>query len=259
MLEDFLIRNSNLTLVNSLQLCEGLITRIRQAKNKTEKSILDFFIVCDKVRPFLEKMTIDEARQHVLTNFNPIRTGGKAIESDHNTEFLKVNLQYQKKKQERVELFNFKNLECQENFRILTSQTEKFSGCFNGNHNFEENAKKWKKTLDSVCHQAFKKVRLTPNRPQHTKISELMDERKSLKLKIKMADNMEKCEEFRNQIEIIDERIAQECTEENFHKFQENFQNLSGPEEKLNSNGMWNLMKKSSLNMHSHSQLQKRT
>ena len=244
MLEEFLQRNSNLTLVNSLHLCEGLITRIRRAKDRIEKSILDFFIVCDKVRPYLTKMVIDESRQHVLTNFNPIRTGGKAIESDHNTEFLKLNLQCQKRKQERVELFNFKNVECQENFQILTSQTKKFSDCFKQDLNFEEQANKWKKTLDSFCHKAFKKVRLTPNKPQITKISELMEERKSMKLKIKMTDDKQKCEEFLNQIEIIDGKIAQECSEENFQKFKENFQCLSGPQEKLNSNGMWNLMKR---------------
>ena len=242
--EEFLMRNSNLTLVNSLDLCEGLITRIRRTKDRTEKSILDFFIVCDKVRPFLKKMVIDEARQHVLTNFNPIRAGGKAIETDHNTEFLKLNIQYQKKKQDRVELFNFKNVESQENFLTLTSQTQKISDCFKQEIKFEEQANKWKKTLDSVCHQAFKKVRITPYKPQVTKISKLMEERKSMKLKIKMTDDKQKCEEYLNQIEIIDGKISQECSEENFQKFKENFQCLSGPEEKLNTNGMWNLMKR---------------
>ena len=58
--EEFLKRNSHLVLVNSLQLCEGLITRMRVTKTKVEKAALDVFIVCDKVRPFLEKMTIDE-------------------------------------------------------------------------------------------------------------------------------------------------------------------------------------------------------
>ena len=204
----FLMRNSNLTLVNSLDLCEGLITRIRRTKDRTEKSILDFFIVCDKVRPFLKKMVIDEARQHVLTNFNPIRAGGKAIETDHNTEFLRLNIQYQKKKQDRVELFNFKNVESQENFLTLTSQTQNFSDCFKQEIKFEEQANKWKKTLDSVCHQAFKKVRITPYKPQVTKISKLMEERKSMKLKIKMTDDKQKCEEFLNQIEIIEYEIG---------------------------------------------------
>ena len=92
---------------------------MRLTKNKVEKAVIDFFIVCEKVRPFLDKMVIDEPRKHVLTNFNPIRTGGRAIESDHNTELLKLSLQYDQKKPERLEVFNFKNTECQETFLNL--------------------------------------------------------------------------------------------------------------------------------------------
>ena len=43
--ELFLSRNPHLTCVNALQLCEGLITRIRKTKNGCEKSVLDIFIV----------------------------------------------------------------------------------------------------------------------------------------------------------------------------------------------------------------------
>ena len=41
MFEEFLDRNSHLSVVNSLNICEGAITRRR----KFEESILDFFIV----------------------------------------------------------------------------------------------------------------------------------------------------------------------------------------------------------------------
>ena len=51
----------------------------------------------------------------------------------------------------------------------LTSQPKNFSDCFKSDHGFEELSSKWKKTLDSFCHQAFTKVRLTPNKPQVTK------------------------------------------------------------------------------------------
>ena len=155
-------------------MCEGLITRIKCTKNRTEKAILDFFIVCHKVRPFIEKMVIDESRQHVLTNFNPIRRGGKAIESNHNRELLKLSLEYHPRKAERIEMFNFKNVECQKVFQNLTSQTLKFTECFENNFNLKDQALKWNKTLNSFCHQSFKKVRITPNVPKITKVTELM-------------------------------------------------------------------------------------
>ena len=54
--EQFLSRNSKLTVVNSLSQCEGLITRSRNKNGILEESILDFFVVCDKILPFVEKM-----------------------------------------------------------------------------------------------------------------------------------------------------------------------------------------------------------
>ena len=107
--QHFLQRNTHLVCVNSLDVCEGLITRVRNTKHRTEKAVLDFFVICDKVLPFLKKMVIDEQRLHVLTNFNPIRKGGKVIESDHNTEILEMDLQFDKRKPDRREIFNFKN------------------------------------------------------------------------------------------------------------------------------------------------------
>ena len=41
---EFLNRNKNLTVVNNLDVCEGLITRKRDLENKTEKAVLDFII-----------------------------------------------------------------------------------------------------------------------------------------------------------------------------------------------------------------------
>ena len=40
---DFLSRQTHLTVVNSLPFCEGLITRRRRKQDKIEESILDFF------------------------------------------------------------------------------------------------------------------------------------------------------------------------------------------------------------------------
>ena len=61
--EQFLDRNPYLTVANNMNICEGVITRIRNLKNdKTEKAILDFLIINEKLELFLEKMLIDEDR-----------------------------------------------------------------------------------------------------------------------------------------------------------------------------------------------------
>ena len=56
----FLERNKTLTIVNSLQLCDGIIRRQRKTTVRDEKAILDLFIVCDKALPYIKSMKVDE-------------------------------------------------------------------------------------------------------------------------------------------------------------------------------------------------------
>ena len=92
LLEYFLSRHPNLTVVNSLQLCKGLITRQRQTKYRHEKSVLDIFIICEKVLCHLEKMEIDENRLYQLTNYRNAKTNNKVTESDHHAVILYLDL-----------------------------------------------------------------------------------------------------------------------------------------------------------------------
>ena len=70
---EFLQQNASLTVVNSLSICEGLITRQRVLETRTEKAVLDFFVVNSKLSPFLKKMIIDEKDSSVLVILLNIR------------------------------------------------------------------------------------------------------------------------------------------------------------------------------------------
>ena len=59
----FLQRNTSLVVVNSEDICEGVITRQRKVQFRVEKAVLDFFIVNDKLAPFLKKMIVDEKQK----------------------------------------------------------------------------------------------------------------------------------------------------------------------------------------------------
>ena len=87
-MQDFLSLNE-LTVVNGLSLCKGLFTRIRKTKDTCEKSILDFFVVNNKILPFIKSMTIDEL--NIPTNYTQVKKGGKAVNSDHVT--VEVNIE----------------------------------------------------------------------------------------------------------------------------------------------------------------------
>ena len=59
---EFLKKYPHLIVINSLDLCKGLITRRRKTTRGLEEAVLDFFVICNKISRFLMKMTIDEEK-----------------------------------------------------------------------------------------------------------------------------------------------------------------------------------------------------
>ena len=107
-LESFLLKNSHLTVVNSLNICDGNITRVRNTTERRAESIIDFFIVCDQILPLVNKMKIDSKGDLTLTGYN-----GKVVKSDHRMLTLEVNLTFHKEKtHDRTEVFNVRNMKC---------------------------------------------------------------------------------------------------------------------------------------------------
>ena len=70
---EFLERMPQLTIINSLSLCEGLITRMRKTTRGVEMSVLVVFVTCNKILPYIIKIKIDEKRENTLTNFNALK------------------------------------------------------------------------------------------------------------------------------------------------------------------------------------------
>ena len=88
------LKTYNITVVNSLSLCKGSITRQRRFVNKpSEQSIIDFYAVCPRVLNYVKQMEIYNDRHYIVTNYTQVKKGGKAIDTDHNTLLLELNLQ----------------------------------------------------------------------------------------------------------------------------------------------------------------------
>ena len=64
--EQFLDRNPHLKVVNSMDLCEGLITRKRLRNGKLEQIVLDFLVVCPITLPHITRMVIDENMKNMF-------------------------------------------------------------------------------------------------------------------------------------------------------------------------------------------------
>ena len=123
-------KENNLTVVNALDCCEGLITRTRSSLGQVQNSIIDFFVVCERVLPHVTKMIIDNNRQYTLTNYKGAKHGKKAVDSDHMMLCITINLNITPQKPQRLQLFDFKNKNGQVLFKKLTSETKQFTNCF---------------------------------------------------------------------------------------------------------------------------------
>ena len=55
-----IIEQENLVLVNSTEKCVGTITSFRETTKKTEKSVIDFFILCRRLYEILKNMFVDD-------------------------------------------------------------------------------------------------------------------------------------------------------------------------------------------------------
>ena len=182
LLEQFLNRNPSLTIVNSLPECQGLVTRSRIKNGVLEESVLDFFIVCSSVLPYIQRMVIDDAKDHILTNYKVAKKTGKAVDSDHYTVYLDMDLEIEKQRPDRQEILNFKDRKSQEVFKNNTSETNEFTDCFDGEHSLLEKVENWRKVLNDHCSKAFKKIRIKEKKlkPINKKISSLINKRNEL-------------------------------------------------------------------------------
>ena len=52
---DKFVKNNNLVIVNTLPICKGLVTRSRIMLSKVEESTVDFFVVCNKLLPYVHE------------------------------------------------------------------------------------------------------------------------------------------------------------------------------------------------------------
>ena len=240
--KQFLNKFPQLTVVNSLDLCQGLITRRRVTTNRTEESILDFFVVCDKVLCFTDRMIIDEDKKFVLSNYRKVNGVVHKKDSDHFTTILELNIEYTVKKPDRIELFNFRNEKCQEIFCQITNNSPELINCFQKDGNLDSQAKKWFKTLKGIFYKSFNKIRHTGKRLK-TKFSSLMEERRTLLAKLgKLAEDEE--DEARSKLTKVEEKICEMVAEENRDKVVNNFKVLAKPGGLCNTNGMWSLKRK---------------
>ena len=81
-----LVTRKSLVVVNSTNKCHGTITRMRQKGKVTEKSVIDYFIVCQELYNLVITMLVDEERKHVLKRYYKNKGLVKVVESGFGSQ-----------------------------------------------------------------------------------------------------------------------------------------------------------------------------
>ena len=153
--KNFLDRNPELTVVNSLGCCEGSITRQRTTILGVERSILDVYIVCRKVLGLIKHMKIDHEGIYSLSNYNSKRTVGKVTTSDHHPIILTLDLSIPPGKIVRTSNFNLKDKEGQQRFFHMTDKTSEFTDAITTPGTFKNQVAKWEKLVEKIISPGF--------------------------------------------------------------------------------------------------------
>ena len=105
-------------------------------------------------------MVIDESKKFVLTNYRNVTKTGKAVDTDHFTKYLDLDIKVEPEKPERVEIFNFRDEESKTKFLKSTSETEDFTNCFQTENPLLNQIENWQQVLQMYVSQSFEKIRI---------------------------------------------------------------------------------------------------
>ena len=152
------VENNYLTIVNSLSLCKGLITRSRLRQGELIQSTIDFYVL-----PYISEIIIDTDKKYRLTNYTNMFENGTIVEADHKPMILKVHLSIVPEKPERTEVLDFKNKEGLLKFKVNTSEAGCFTKCFLNTNSVSKQVSQWKDSLDKLTKKSFHKNIRTKN------------------------------------------------------------------------------------------------
>ena len=243
-----IIERQNLEVANASDVCNGTITRERVAGGKTETSIIDFIIICERMRKYLKEMKIDDKREFILSRYLKTKHNQKLITSDHNVLIGKFSIRFDRKPRRiRQEFFQFKCEEGNKIFKEETSSNTHLSSCFSDPDDFKTNANKFYKALKGTFHKCFKKIRIKTG---NTSIIGTPSIQAKLKQKDELMEyvansscKMAQCI-AKSKIEEVEKAIAEETAETNVEKVKEYIKSVETLEGSFCQVGFWKLKQK---------------
>ena len=235
-----MLKRNHLTVVNGLQLCKGLFTRIQNRKGTYEKSIIDFFVVSEQILPHITSMEIDEKKINIISNYTQVRRGGKVVDSDHVPLEMNLDLKVIPTRPTRSIVYNFKNEQGRNTFTKLTSETIDFSNCFLSVQPLQNQCELWKQTLETYCKKSFPRIRLKKRKIMPSSADTFIKQRNIMKKK--QEENLTNHEEDLK-IKDLEETISDILAREEMLKINQ-FKKFSASHGSICVSEMWKLKQK---------------
>ena len=224
-----IIERQKLVVANGLNQCEGTITRERVTLNRIEKSAISFVLVSEDLVKDIELVKIDEKREHVLNRITKTKKKVVVKESDHNVIVTKMKLSWNKKiKEQKNELFNLKNKECQNKFKEETTKNNGLSKAFEENEDLDDATNKFMKTLNKIIHKCFRKIKIKKQKPIEAQ-EQMYNRWKEIKSKTDPESKLET------------EQLEEELADDYFKKIKEAAEDIECEEGGEVSNKIWKL------------------
>ena len=234
----------NLTILNTMDLCKGVITRERVTVNNIERSVIDYVIVCEAMKNYVEEMKIDEDRIYALKKY-----GKKTVTSDHNILFSRFSIQYKLKKPTcRNEIFLLKDKKSQENFLKETSHWNFLRQSFSKNRSFPHNANIFYRRLFGKIRKCFKKVRMKKGGKQSYDKSNPIQENIKLSTELKLFLKSCTCPVSRkvakDKLEDVEAYLNEKCYTKNVETVKEYIKGSEDEKGDFSQLKLWKLKKR---------------
>ena len=174
---------------------------------KTKESTIDFYVVCERVLPYVTNMKIDNGKTHIITNYGSTDNTGHSVNSDHFPLTMEVKLEVPPSKVPKIEILNFKDTNGLIEFKENTSNTEEFTKIVGNVCTLSEDADKWIKAVKAHYNISFKKIRIRTRNIKPSNADRLISERNKLVQQGKVNDSR-----------VLDVKIAKIISEEGRQK-----------------------------------------
>ena len=193
-------------------------------------------------------MIIDHKGQYWLTNFSAKKRSNNVVYSDHYPVMLVLDMSFKVSKPQRTSQFNFKDPAGQMKFVNMTENNTNLSKIFSTQNAFEQQVSCFEKTMNSIFHQTFPKIRDKKRKFKEDDVGFLISKRKKLKLNMN-SDNNDQA------IEAVEEQIIAKTEHIYASRVFEAIGNITGEDGKFNNLGAWKELNKIDPNRKKHQSL----